>query len=352
MKPVVIIPALNPDEKLIKLVEELQKQNLHTIVVDDGSGAEYAHIFDLLKEKYASDICTQPSNCGKGRALKTGIRFFMDKYPESPGFVTADADGQHAVGNIVEIADALSGNPQALVLGVRNFKEQGIPFRSRFGNKMTSSIFRAATGIRCQDTQTGLRGVPMRFADQCFGLPGERYEYEMNMLMTFAENNIPFKQVPIETIYIENNRTSHFDPIKDSVRIYWNILKYSLSSALSSIVDLSLFGLFSTYLFPSLTAKVALATLSARCISGAVNFMLNKHWVFRNERSLGSQGIKYGTLFITQLFLSGLLVERLSGLPISLLLVKALVDGSLFLASYAIQKKYVFNTVKKGHTSL
>lgn len=352
MNPVVIIPALNPDEKLIILVEELKKQELHTIVVDDGSGAEYAHIFDILKEKYACDICTQPVNCGKGRALKTGIRFFMVKYPESPGFVTADADGQHAVGNIGEIAGALSGNPQALVLGVRNFKAQGIPFRSRFGNKMTSSIFRAATGIRCQDTQTGLRGVPMRYANLCLGLPGERYEYEMNMLMAFAENKIPFRQVPIETIYIENNRASHFNPIKDSIRIYWNILKYSLSSALSSIVDLSLFGLFSTYLFPSMTAKIVLATLLARCISGAVNFTLNKHWVFRNERSLGSQAIKYGALFIAQLFLSGVLVELLKGLPIPLLLVKAFVDASLFLASYAIQKKYVFNTVEKGHTML
>ena len=174
----------------------------------------------------------------------------------------------------------------------------------------------------------------------------------MNMLMTFAETKIPFRQVPIETIYIENNRASHFDPIKDSVRIYWNILKYSLSSALSALVDLSLFGLFSTYLFPSMTAKIGLATLLARCISGAVNFMLNKHWVFQNERSLGSQGIKYGALFITQLFLSGLLVELLSGLPIPLLLVKAFIDASLFFASYVIQKKYVFNTVKKGHTIL
>lgn len=352
MNPVIIIPALNPDEKLILLVEELQKQDLHTIVVDDGSGVEFAAIFELLKRKYACDICTHARNCGKGRALKSGIRFLMDKYPESPGFVTADADGQHAAANIREIADALVGNPQALVLGVRNFKEQGIPLRSRFGNKMTSSIFRAATGIRCQDTQTGLRGVPMRYAELCLGLTGERYEYEMNMLMTFAENKIPFKQVPIETIYLENNRASHFDPIKDSVRIYWNILKYSLSSALSSVVDLALFGLFSTYLFPFMTAKIGLATLLARCISGAVNFMLNKHWVFQNERSLGSQGIKYGVLFITQLSLSWLLVELLSGLPIPLVLVKALVDVMLFFASYAIQKKYVFNPIKKGQTIL
>lgn len=187
MNPVVIIPALNPDENLILLVKELQKKDLHTIVVDDGSGAEYAAIFELLKSKYACDICTHPSNCDKGRALKTGIRFLLDKYPESPGFVTADADGQHAVGNIRGIAGALSGHPHVLVLGVRNFGEEGIPFCSRFGNKMTSSIFRAATGIRCQNTQTGMWGVPMRYANLCLGLTGERYEYEMNMLMTFSE---------------------------------------------------------------------------------------------------------------------------------------------------------------------
>ena len=352
MNPVVIIPALNPDEKLILLVEELQKQDLHTIVVDDGSGAEHAAIFELLKSKYACDICTHTGNLGKGRALKTGVRFLLDKYPDSPGFVTADADDQHAAGNIWEIAGALSQNPQALVMGVRNFEEKGIPFRSRFGNRMTSCVFRAATGIRCQDTQTGLRGIPIRHADLCLALTGERYEYEMNMLMSFAENKIPFKQVPIETIYIENNRASHFNPIKDSVRIYWNILKYSLSSALSSLLDLALFGWFSTYLFPALTAKIGLATLLARCISGAINFMLNKHWVFQNERSFGSQGMKYGILFFTQLSLSWLLVELLSGLPIPLVLVKTLVDGLLFFASYAIQKKYVFNTVKKGQAIL
>lgn len=122
MNPVVIIPALNPDEKLILLVEELQKQDLHTIVVDDGSGAEYAAIFELLKIKYACDICTHPSNCGKGRALKTGIRFLLDKYPESPGFVTADADGQHAVRNISEIAGLLSGNHSGIAtLAVASF---------------------------------------------------------------------------------------------------------------------------------------------------------------------------------------------------------------------------------------
>ena len=348
MNPVIIIPALNPDEKLVSLVEELQKQDLHTIVVDDGSGTEHAAIFGLLKSKYASDICTHPSNCGKGRALKTGISFLLDKYPECPGFLTADADGQHAVKDIKEIADMLSKNEQAFVLGVRNFKEPDIPLRSRVGNRMTSAVFRAATGVRCQDTQTGLRGVPMRYADLCLGLPGERYEYEMNMLMTFAANKIPFKQVPIETIYIENNRASHFDPIKDSVRIYWNILKYGLSSALSALLDLFLFGLFSTYLFPSITETIGLATLLARCISGSVNFILNKQWVFQNERSSGSQGIKYGALFIAQLVLSGLLVELLSGLSIPLLFVKAVVDAALFFASYAIQKKYIFNTVKKG----
>ena len=352
MKPIVVIPALYPDGKLISLVNELKEQGMHTVVVDDGSGKDYAELFQQLKADYHCDLCIHPANRGKGVALKTATAYIREHYPDCPGFVTADADGQHAVASIKKVADNLLHNPEALILGTRNFEDREIPFRSRFGNAATSCVFRLATGITCKDTQTGLRGIPMLYAERCLAISGDRYEYEMNQLMSFAKNKIPMIQVPIQTIYIENNRASHFNPVKDSCRIYFNILKYSLSSMISSTIDLFFFWLFSSYLVAAHSAKIVVATVLARALSGIFNFLLNKHWVFQSSHQSGSQAFKYACLFFSQMFLSGLFVSLLSGLPIPLLIVKISVDTALFFASYTIQKNYIFKVAKKGQYNL
>ena len=351
MKPVIIIPALNPDEKLIKLVKKLKKSSLPIVIINDGSKEECNAIFDTLESKFQCDIFKHIKNLGKGAAIKTGIRYVSARYSESCGYVTADADGQHAADDILKVAEALEKNLDSLILGSRNFSETNVPFKSRWGNRITSTVFLICVGKRCLDTQTGLRGIPKEFTHICLSVPGDRFEYEMNMLLEFARNKISFVHVPIATIYLENNKSSHFNPIIDSVRIYFNIFKYSISSLGSAVIDIIAFTILINLIFGKTSAGIFAATVVARCMSGCVNFMLNKHWVFKSENEHGVEMIKYLALFCCQMMMSWTFVTILSNLSQHLTIMKILVDIMLFFLSYQIQKKYIFDKKRKGAVS-
>ena len=181
-------------------------------------------MFDRL-EKSGCTVCRHIKNMGKGRALKTGIRRAAESFPGLSGVVTADADGQHLPRDIMRLAGALAGSPESLILGARDFSSPQVPPRSRLGNRITSFIFRRITGVGCSDTQTGLRAIPAHHIAFCLSVPGERYEYETNLLISAAKKGIPFKTIPIETVYLEKNRSSHFNPVLDSARIYYHIFR-------------------------------------------------------------------------------------------------------------------------------
>ncbi len=346
MKPVIIIPALNPDEKLIILVGKLKNAGLPVVVIDDGSQKNSAIIFEILKTQHNCEICTHPRNMGKGAALKTGIQFASTKYPKCIGYVTADADGQHAWEDILKVAEVLENNDKGLILGFRDFHDENIPFKSKWGNRITSWVFLLSTGQKCTDTQTGLRGIPKCYTDLCLHVLGERYEYEMNLLLEVGQKKIPIIYVPIETIYLENNQSSHFQPFRDSVTIYYHILKYSFSSLVSAITDILLFTIFVHLIFGSGVRGILLSTVTARFMSGSINFMLNKHFVFKSKASHTREARNYLILFCCQMLMSWLLVSTLSFLPLNLTFIKVFVDGSLFFISYQIQKRYIFK--KKG----
>lgn len=346
MKPIVIIPAYNPDEKLIHLVKELQKMKFKVVVINDGSRKECAHIFITLVNDLKCEVCNHNVNMGKGAALKTGFQYATDKYPDCIGYVTADADGQHTPGDILRISNQLEMDADHIVLGSRNFNHANIPFRSRWGNRITSFVFLLSSGKWCADTQTGLRGIPKKFTQMCLAVPGNKYEYEMNMLMMVAKSGSSFTCVSIDTVYLDDNKSSHFDPVKDSIRIYYNIIKYSLSSLLSTTIDLTLFTILVKALFGSVPAGILAATVTARLVSGTVNYLVNKHWVFQNKSQDRKDAVKYFTLFGCQMFMSWLLVTCLHYLPIPITLVKMIVDTTLFFISYQIQKKYVFKMRK------
>jgi glycosyltransferase involved in cell wall biosynthesis len=348
MKPVVIIPALNPDEKLIALVEDLKKYNLQTIIINDGSGKEYENIFETVKSGYQCDVCVHAQNMGKGAALKTGMQFAAMTYPDCAGYVTADADGQHSAEDILKMADILEKNPDKFILGTRNFNGDSIPFKSRWGNLITSLAFLLSTGKRCADTQTGLRGIPAMYTDICLAVPGSRYEYEMNLLLEMARKRITFVYEPIETIYLEDNKSSHFNPVKDSFIIYLNIFKFSLSSMISAVADLTMFTIFANLIFGTGAAGLLAATVAARCMSGGLNYTFNKFWVFESKKRGTGEAIKYFILFCCQMMASWLLVSSLSSLPLNLTVIKMIVDVTLFFISYIIQKRYIFQSNEKG----
>lgn len=223
----ILIPAYKPDMRLVELTNLLlTHDDLKVVVVDDGSGEEFKNVFSALDQRV--HFITYPVNKGKGGALKTGIKYIYDNMPDCERLITADADGQHTYPDIKKVIEKSIECPGALVLGSREF-DGDVPFRSKFGNGMTRLVFSIATGVKVRDTQTGLRGFDREGMKAFLDVPGDRYEYEINVLLMAARVRIPIHEVTIKTIYINENESSHFNPIKDSMKIYSCIFRFVFS---------------------------------------------------------------------------------------------------------------------------
>lgn len=343
----VIIPAYEPDDKLIKLIDDLNAKEISpVVVVDDGSDVgNYGRIFDTVRDKGAV-VLRHAVNMGKGRALKSAFNYCLNEYADIMGVVTADSDGQHSPEDIKKCMEELKSSPDALVLGVRNFDGAGIPARSVFGNKVTCRVMKFLTGISISDTQTGLRGISSAFMRSLLTEKGERFEFETNMLMATKELGINIKEVPIRTIYLENNRSSHFNPLKDSLRIYAIFLKFVFSSLSSSVVDMVLFSVFCA-VFKNVAIAIGyimLSTILARVISAVYNFMINYRVVFKGHGRKAHAAVKYFVLAVCIMLLSGLLVSFFHRLAPSIpeVIVKLPVDTLLFLVSFLVQREVVY----------
>lgn len=343
----IVIPSYEPDEKLIGLLDKLQKAGFaHIVVVDDGSGASYEHFFREAEERFGCQVLRHAVNQGKGRALKTAFNYCLEKFPELPGVVTADSDGQHTPECILSCAKALAHHPDSLVLGCRCFEGEDVPARSEFGNKCTRVVMRYLTGITVSDTQTGLRGIPAPFMRQLLMVKGERFEFETNMLLETKSRRISIVEVPIRTVYIEENKTSHFNPIRDSIKIYMIFGKFLFSSLSSSVVDLALFSVF-CYFFRQMewgtVSYITVATVAARILSAFYNYTLNYKVVFQSEGSLKTTLSRYVLLAAVQMGLSAFLVNLLYPLfGGAEVLVKMPVDVLLFFLSFVIQREFVY----------
>ncbi|MCD7777799.1 MAG: bifunctional glycosyltransferase family 2/GtrA family protein [Clostridiales bacterium] len=340
-KRIILIPAYEPTELMLSVLEIAHNEGFDIIVVDDGSGIGFADIFEKAEE-YAA-VIYHSENRGKGCALKTGLQFIKDNFKPPYTVVTMDADGQHSVLDAAKAADEAERNPDTLILGSRSL-EQNVPARSRMGNSITRLVFKASTGLGIHDTQTGLRGFSHRLLPVMLEIPGERYEYEMNMLLCFADKGLPVKEVPILTIYFENIKGSHFSAVKDSYRIYKEILKFSASSLFCFVIDYLLFSGFSVMLSSFGSFGLTVSNILARVISGSVNFSVNRGLVFKSRESVFKAGIKY--ISLTVLILAGnTLVLNLFvyGLGLNKFAAKPLTEVIFFMISWLVQRLYVFN---------
>ncbi len=345
----VIIPAYEPDDKLNKLIGELiESGEKEIVVVNDGSDLEtYGEIFENVR-KAGVTVLEHAVNLGKGRALKTAFNYCLTKYPDLLGVVTADSDGQHSIEDIKKCQATLEKEPEALILGVRNFDESGIPARSVFGNKTTSRVMKLILGLKISDTQTGLRGISKNFMKYLLSEDGERFEFETNMLIATKDQNIKIIEVPIRTIYIEDNKTSHFNPVLDSIRIYSVFVKFLFSSLSSSVVDIVMFSIFCAIFrdIPVAIGYIMLSTILARVISAIYNFMMNYRVVFNSKGNKVRAAVKYIILALCIMFLSGTLVtlgHRV--LPTAPeFAVKIPVDCLLFLLSFVVQRDVVYKS--------
>ncbi len=342
---VIIIPSLNPEERLLSITDELKAAGFDRIIlVDDGSDAAHRQIFSEA-EKRGCTVNTHKTNLGKGAALKTGLTTAVKLFGKDINVITVDSDGQHKVPDIVKVREALGQNPDKLVLGVRDFSGENVPAKSRFGNTLTSRLFKITSGVKCPDTQTGLRGIPASLMDLAIETEGSRYEYEMNFLSATVKRADLF-YVPIETIYEDNNSVSHFRPVRDSIRVYGMFFRFLLSSLSGFAVDYIAFAILIMVLpsagFGDQSQVIVLATVLARILSGIVNFLLNKNLAFKSKGNTAKESVRYLILFFCQMGASALLVAGLSIL-LPAMASKIIVDSLLFFVSFVIQKRWVFS---------
>lgn len=345
MKTAIVIPAYQPNDILISLVDELQNKGFPLIVIiNDGSSEEKMYIFNELAAREGCLVIHHSKNLGKGIALKSGIDAVLHSDIYFNGIITADADGQHKAHDIIKLAESLEQHEDALIIGCRNFSEKNIPMKSKLGNKLTCIVFRLATGIKITDTQTGLRAFSLENARRFVNIEGNRYEYEMNMLCEAAKGGVPIKEIGIETVYLDKNRSSHFHPIFDSFYVYKNFLKYALSAVLSFLLDIALYAVFSSiFTIVGIGEFIVWATIMARILSSVFNFVCNKRFVFNNKSKGITIVLKYYALCVMQMLISALLVRTLYGISaVDTVLLKCIVDIILACISYKIQKWFIF----------
>ncbi len=344
----VIIPAYKPDRKLLETINSIIETGFNDIIViDDGGGKDYDGIFSEVSAIPQCTLLRHEVNRGKGAALKTAMSYFMESRPEQIGAVTVDADGQHLAKDIYAVCEAMEKRG-CIILGCRDFSGDNVPARSKFGNKTTIGIVRLFFGMKVSDTQTGLRAFPREIIPEMLNVDGERYEYETNMLFYMSKKDIPFGEVKIETVYIEENKSSHFRVIHDSIRIYSLIIKYLLSSISSTAVDAIAFFVLKQVRFLEVLPipDTFLASFIARAISSLVNYLINAKAVFGDDVNKKTV-LRYTALVIVQVCISAIsvfLIEKVFAVDSAFIstLIKLLVDAVLFFFSFRIQHKWVF----------
>ena len=334
-----LIPAYEPDRRLVDLCAELRRHGLTVVVVDDGSGPDFAEVF-AAAASLGCPLVTSPRNHGKGYTLRAGFAYAERNFP-GEDVVTADCDGQHTVADILRVGAETGLRRDTIVLGTRRFTGP-VPLRSRLGNAVTRVTFTRSTGRRLGDTQTGMRGYPAPSLAWLQRVPGDRFEYELSVLLQAADQGCLLREMPIETVYLEGNASSHFRPIVDSLRVYLPLLRFSVSSLTAFVLDFVL--VLTLY---AATGNLATAVVTARIVSASFNYAANRTFVFaagESTRVLASAARYFGLaalLLVANYALMYLLHEALGA---GIVLAKLVTEASLFVTSYQVQRRFVFAT--------
>ena len=356
----VVLPSLDPDEKLTAVIDGLLSVGFTDIIlVNDGSKQENLHYFeDAAAQHPEIHLLHHEVNRGKGAALKTAFTWFLENRPDAKGVVTVDGDNQHHPEDTKACALRMleTGN---LVLGVRDFDLPGVPFKSRNGNHITSFVFKIFVGMTISDTQTGLRAIHRKDLEILNTIAGDRFEYETNMLLALKEHNIPFEEVKIRTVYIEENKSSHFRAFRDSWRIYKLILahffKYAVSSCVCAVLDAGMVWLLTALLHSLLhdTVLTVVAAAGARLVSSLVNFFLNKKLVFGCHGNTGKALAKYYSLALP-IMLAQIVLDECAYRVFSVAgeqtvlrtVIHLIIMTILFVINYSLQQRWVFSNKK------
>lgn len=343
--PVLIIPAYNPDEQLVQLLKEHNRlfSVQCCIVINDGSTPDSALIFKQL-DSLGIPVIHHEKNLGKGEALKTGMRYYLKHYAENHcGIVTADADGQHSVADMIKISQALQMQPNKLHLGIRQLTQKNVPFRSRIGNILTRILFNRLTRNQVKDTQTGLRAIPFTLVKEMTSSKARGYEFEFEMFFVAKILKMGIAQTPIQTIYINGNESSHFNPFLDSLKIYYVFIRFCSVALLSFFVDFTIFCAifyFSNQIIPAMTG--------ARLVSATLNFFLNKNLTFKSDSNLFTAAAKYSLLVLVIGLSSYYLLTLVALTGLNIYYAKIIAELLLFFLSFITQSALIFCKKRLG----
>lgn len=359
----IIIPSLNPDEKFTRVVDGMIAAGFSRIIlVDDGSDENHKEPFIKAKQNPSCTLLVHDVNKGKGQALKDAFNYVYEKLPEIEAVITIDGDGQHTPEDSIKLANELINHPDNVVFGCRDFNLSNVPTHNKLGNKITSLVFRIFFRMKLSDTQTGLRGIPRKYLKEfAENVEGTRFEYESNMLIYMSEKKIPFSQVPIATLYIEENKSSHFRPVQDSIRIYVPILSkakgfmFIVTGCLCALFDLVLYFVAITALsgMENVWLQNLICNIFARVISALANYTMNRNLVFHSNEKFSKGAPKYFSIAFGKLVVSWIIQTpifnalKLTGILCTI--GKAVIDGLLAFVSYFVQKKWVFKNNEENN---
>jgi putative flippase GtrA len=335
---VVLIPAYQPGPDFPALVDDLVRLGVERIfVVDDGSGVWFGARFEEAARHPQVRIARHAINLGKGAALKTGINAILCEFPDIPFVITADADGQHAPEDILAVAQTAGANLGALVLGARVFAES-VPWRSKLGNNATKVVLRIVAGQKLSDTQTGLRAIPAHLLPDLLKIPSQGYEFELDMLLLSRNRRLEIVERPIRTIYLDGNASSHFNPLLDSMRIYFVLLRFAMISMCTAVLDNLLFSAVYAY-----TGSKGISQIVGRLGAMTFNFATVKRMVFNSRGRVMRELLQYTALVAISGTISYLMIVLFtSRFGIGVLKSKLLAEGILFLANFLVQRDIIF----------
>jgi glycosyltransferase involved in cell wall biosynthesis len=333
---VFLFPSYQPTDIFCDLLEKLRLSDPSTIiVVDDGSGSAYAPIFQRLKQIPGTTVLANAINLGKGAALKNGMNHILVNHPDCIGVVTADADGQHSVTDILRVAAELKENADRVVFGARQFSAN-VPLRSKFGNIVSRYLYRLIVGLRLSDTQTGLRAIPKQLMEHCLDIRANRYEFETEQLVVIKSSGMPFCEVPIETIYIDDNRESHFRPLMDSAKIYFVLLRYGAASLITEGSDLIVFAAVMAW-----SNDLVISNITGRLVALWVQFTLLQNFVFRMRGNAMMFAAYLGLVLVSGVVSTALQVQIANIVPFPVM-AKLIAEILVFVFNFLFLRDFVF----------
>jgi glycosyltransferase involved in cell wall biosynthesis len=221
LRTAAIIPAYREEKHISDITRRARLQLDHVLVVDDGSDDATAQ----RAREAGAEVIVHNQNRGKGEAIKTGLRHWLDR--QFTYVVILDADGQHRPEEVERFiaAAATADTGAAFFLGNRMNNLAGMPFVRRVVNRYMSDRISRVCGQRIPDTQCGFRMLDRQLIPELLGGGGDRFDYETEMLIIASRKGYRIESVPITTVY--SDEVSNISPLRDAIRFFKLMRRYS-----------------------------------------------------------------------------------------------------------------------------